>query len=865
MNITACALNCDGSQPLFKAGNILTHATEEYTYYKVLIVLPARPSQNGNCQGKAEYMVQKCSQASITEWNGDSIDGDEVLRYSCRVESTRYKMSEDQFKSQCSTSLEWKEIYSEPEYDPFYGTFLGYSKPKERINRGIPNSPPNCAGTIQETEVCCTPPSKIKETKAALQACTSDGYAMKLDQTNFFVNTLADCYWGVDSLYRPKTFMWTLLDTWTDRALTEPETKCVCAKVPQEMTELIQNQFGNANTLVYKHLQQPDSFDLSIYGQHDIFSITNLKTVALCLQSNCDPGQFRQCSTCDNYRCQSRCALCPQTKWSYGNEIACFNHLDCPANSNPSLLVTTTRRNTMCRCTDNMYVKEITNDERFTKKALELESDGSFESHLGQCTQCKSISECDNTTEYLDGCVNGEDHECVCKAGYYSVKGNCQACQDFEYKIADKKGVQEECTKCIDSGQKTRPGAATQADCYCGESLFFEQDSRRCVPCRDLFPKKPYRAQFDPPNCTECHSRSKFNFEEGCQRWEDIGMVMTIQCINPTWRINPPYDQFIRDSTDYIPETLNPAHDLWKRAYANVNAKTWKITDLFKGCSNCRPGQYRIACGGPVRLNATFRSETYQIALKINGTRVLKTLDAQFESSEDYDQICPGDDKSPHVEILREGKCENCKTCDSGNYVDGCEKNNAGTCKVCDVCDVEDTTLETAKEYLYHPKIDQCVGPTTQDCERRKCDKSKKQEINGLPTKYKIGIECGLHDVDIWDPTTPRLENVEIKTRTIKGTGRYQKGKLEKYCPTGYYVDPDCFKENEDWNRQCCILCKLHDALQKRSSDYRECPGDEDTDTQTYVERCENGFYETTVSDTETTSICKPCSTCSFS
>ncbi len=699
-----------------------------------------------------------------------------------------------------------------------------------------------------------------------------------------------NCFYGIDVDWRTYDFEKNLLgyDKSSPRynvnvdpyRVFEYEPTSSFKRKQCECTAAFQNKISINDVNMQLYRKQEDT------TYNKLFNVNQYSIAKACDATNhqCAVGEIIVCNgkfespTKPNTVSPSCLPCSTQTFSDRQNSYLCRAKTECTTTTSQKVSEGSISKNNECMCLPNYYAD------------LKIEWSGTwnnaFQAHQGECKPCTTTVECNedtNETKYVArGCDDGRNAICVCNKGYERIStdtSECTPCKEGFYKedideiifnsasLSNERKKDQTCDRCLDSQMTTNPGATTKTECDCPPSMFFKADIQDCVPCRDVFHKKPFRAQF-APNCTECPSRHKFDIREpdkGCQRWEDVGMVMQIQCTNPTWRIYPSYDQFIIDSTAYIPETLNPAHNLWKRAYANVNAKTWIITDLFKRCPRCAAGKYNIACGGPVRVNTEFGSETYQIALKINGTLVLKTLDTQFESSEDYDQICPDNKKSPLVEILREGKCENCATCDSGNYVDGCEKNNAGTCKLCDVCDVEDTTLETAKEYLYHPKPDQCVGPATQDCERRRCDKSKKQVITGLPTKYKIGIECGVHNVKIWDPTTPRLENVEIRTRIIPGKGKFEQGKLENYCPSGYYVDTDCFKEDEEWDAQCCILCKLHDALQKRSSDYRECPGDEDSDTQKYVERCENGFYETTESGTETTSICKPCTTCSFS
>ena len=849
------SLNCDGSYPKFTPNNIVRKTGTRNEYYKIQYVNLYFTQSDGSCTAPVTYAAQKCGS------DGTSVDATGCL-------NPQIAEQIPEFNLECPGQLETKSVETSCKAVKADGSGGVICASNEACPGQLAGGWYYCR--IYETKYTtvkqnqCSPNTVAQESHNAFTGCIEAGHAMaqqnvagELHSYARFVLDLSQCY----------------------------DKVCQCRQVPRELMQFTDNDgplwtVHSGNHIRY--LRSPnldDAKNLELMSRTLLSAITlRSKVVVPCPDTLCQNGQYQTAQPTD-FACKSVCSDCVPPTWGYGKNLTCFQKSDCPKNSSSrnefdnTFFLPTTHRNTMCKCNPNLYVTQnhISSSTFLPSKSYKLYQDGLFESHIGQCTPCKSISECDNTTQYLDGCKNGEDHECVCKTGYYFNEGECKACKNDEYKQADTKEVKKSCQQCpyASTGELTLTGAATQDDCYCGDNYFLKEDLDvpQCVPCYTWFPKKPYRDQFKSKNCTECPPRHKFDIQEiekGCQRWEDIGMVMTIQCINPTWRISPFYDQFIIDSISSITETLNPAHDLWKRAYANVNAKIWKITDLFKRCSNCEPGKYRIACGGPVRINANFGFEKYQIALKINGTVALKTLDAQFESSEDYDKICPDNKKSPLVEILREGKCEKCTSCGIGNYVDGCGANEKGSCKTCEVCQTEVEILKDAKEYLHHPNPNQCDEPVTQDCERKKCDKSKKEVIIGFQAKYKIGIECGEHNVKIWDETTPRLENVEIQTRIITGKGKFEQGRMERYCPSGYYVNPDCFKEDEDWNPQCCMLCKLHDALQKRSSDYRECPGDEDSDTQKYVERCENGFYETTESGTET-SICKPCTTCSFS
>lgn len=867
-------MNCDGSAPSYQSRNQIVANTDYVkkaarakpgkhwhevkddipgaSYYKIIAVIPAI-----SCSSKAEYWLQECE---LTTGNGCTVrdtflDGGQV-RY------MPFKVNEDEIALFGDQSKDWACLDQVPTVD---GVMV-----------------PNCVSS-----------SYSSTSKTNLQDCTTvdlpsnwvraatPGVMTLIDDPYTPVTNLADCFYGMyqrSGNWVPYLTIWNEIEPSNDEeravfGITKkvndipPETYCQCTEVPNPVTLSTGKRHYLSEGLTREQVNENQLF--RVYKG----------VVALCAEKQCNAGERQFCGECDNTkepneRCQITCANCNDGEYADGK--ICLPKSTCPSNS--YAVESELKLNTLCKCNSGFYINKISNDVKF------YENDAAFQAHEGTCKPCTTTLECNygtNETKYIaNGCDSVRNAICVCNKGY---EGNsedtadppeCTPCKSSYYKdeidqvVASgilNKRLNQECTKCPFATMFTDPGATNESQCECPESQIY--NGKLCEQCYFADSNKPYRA-IGESVCRDCDARHIFNFDtRSCEKWSDKNMVIEIQCsqTSASWGLSPFYDVISIKSTGSL-ETLKPTHEYWTRAYANVKATSWRFLDMFAPCPSCSSGQYNIACGGPVRTNDEFGNEEYKIAVKINQTVSLMTLNHQFESNEKYDKICTGGNESPLVEILRQGMCINCKTCNTGQYVHDCGKNKKGICKNCDVCsNTENQILADAKEYLWHPNIDQCNSSATQDCKRQKCDKSKIEKDIGGQKHYKIGIECGLHDVEIWDPTTPRLENVEIRTRIIPGKGKFEQGKHEKYCPTGYYVDADCFKEDEDWNPQCCILCKLHDALQKRSSGYRECPGDEDSDTQKYVERCENGFYETTVSDTETTSICKPCTTCSFS
>ena len=868
-------MNCDGSIPSYQSGNVIIDNTKRVqeaaaakqttfwhkvkddipgaTYYKIIAVIPAI-----SCSSKAQYWFQECFMTS-----GD---------FGCYL----HDIWKDQFG-------DWRNLpftVDENEIDLF----------GQESKWACLDQVPTVGGVMVPN---CVSSSYSEKSKTNLQTCTNSlnlpgnwilaatpGVMTVIDDPYTPVTNLADCFYGMDEngdLYLTTWWKDNKPETEEERALffkedgdfkqMPRETFCECREVP------------NPVILSGKQHYRSEGLTTEQANENQLFRVFK-SVVALCVEKECDEeGKRQECGECDatkepDERCQITCAHCDDGEYADGR--LCLPKSTCPSNS--YAIESERKLNTLCKCNPEFYIDKTNDDAKF------YENDQAFQAHEGTCKPCTTTVECNdgtNETKYAAaGCDGVRNAICVCNKGYEGdseVPTNspeCTQCERGYYKDeidqvfpkgTSNERKHESCKECPDKKMTYGdPGATNASQCECDISMILNGEN--CAPCHDVDPSKPYRAKGELA-CRDCDHRNVFDFENRiCKTWSDSKMVIEIECL-PTlkkWKLSRRYDTFVRTSTGSR-ETLDPAHEYWMQAYANVNATGWKITNLFRACASCPTGKYRIACGGAVQTKKEFGNEEYVIALKINGTRSLKTLNDQFASTEDYDIICPGDEESKSVDILREGMCMDCKECDSGDYADGCDANDAGSCKKCDVCETEDEILKDAKEYLYHPNQNQCEASSAQDCERTKCIKSKSKTDQGGRTRYKIGIECGEHDVEIWDPLTPKLANVEMDTKTIPGKGKFEGGVLKNYCPRGFYVDTSCFKKDEDWNSKCCILCNLHDALRKRSAGYRECPGDEDSDTQQYVERCENGFYEKTADGTDSESICEPCETCSFS
>lgn len=865
------SLNCDGSAPTWSVDDIIGDYTDSNNpiNYVIKSVTPSTLTSY-SCRERETYTVQKCG------FDGDAIS---VINgvVTCSSQQTQQEWARPtpdlpDFDLSCPSTLKKKEKKIE----------------WIRINRdevcpsGVTRSVGERGGlecrkiSYPVIDVASNTCSKLKTAETSetnFNSCSDLGLAMaqqnvagELHSYARFVSDLSQCYSKV----------------------------CQCREVPRELMQFNDNDgllwtVHSGNQIRYMRSANSDDAnkDLELMSRTSLSAITlTSKVVVQCPDQSCALGQYRTAQP-TAFSCNSVCSDCVPPTWGYGEHLTCFAKTECPQNASAIDTFNSlpaTHRNTMCKCNSNFYVTQQL-QSFLPFKAYTIYEHGLFEGHLGQCTQCSSMSACNVVTQTLSACVDGFNSICVCTKGHFQKDNTCVPCQRSEYKEADyvqttvpgangvisSQHIQNSCQECPDIDRMdthtTYPYASDETACDCSESWFYDEITGhnpdgmgKCKQCELQDRSKPYRAKGEK-QCRDCPARTTFDAGE-CKPWQDSNMVMQIQCLSSEqkWTIFPTFDKFVRESTSSSIETLNSAHDYWMRAYANVNAKEWNTGDLFTACSKCTEDKYRIACGGPVRVVEDFGNEKYVIALSINQRPTLMTLDDRFRSNQTYDVICPQNKESENVTILRQGKCEKCIQCNNGEYVQGCGVNQGGVCTTCEKCFLPESALKPMQEYLDHPLNNQCNGSATQDCTRKRCERSFTKTNFDDEKLYYIQIHCGVHDVTIWDPDTPRLQDTTILSKTYTGLGKYHAGEPKHYCPTGYYVDTDCFTENSAWNPACCKLCTTHDALKRRGPGYQQCPGNRDSDTQEYVERCENGFFETEVDGERQCSQCETCS-----
>ena len=605
------------------------------------------------------------------------------------------------------------------------------------------------------------------------------------------------------------------------------------------------------------------------------------KILVRCVKAaDCVPGQFQTCSACSGTKaqCVNRCQNCAKEEYSNADSILCSPRTVCPENSNTfaddiDTHWIPTAYNTFCECKPNFYLSRSAQPYA-EDEALKL--DYIFESHRGTCAACKTIDQCPNAMSYtLEGCGGEANHICKCARGYYGTDNgptmdmsNCKACESGNYQ---EDTGSTDCEECDEQEDKMLSALASvnESACYCTTN-YKRAASNANVKCEKCPQQLPSREASLTAICRDCdpgyHFKREILHEKSeCKSWKVMNWLMQLTCSDDKLVLDPIQDTFAFNAWRTQQIQINSLWDQWKQKYLAINPTSWD--KILLDCRPCDDLHYRLGCGGPVKIISADNIITYQLVVQnhsANATQQVLVLNSQHQLvSSDLQWTCDTSGVVQNVSIVRRGKCEPCRECSHTQqqleFVQGCAPNFAGTCEPCSKCDSTDDELIMADEYVDHPNGNvHCHKPSKQDCELKPCDKKRKLEL--LPPlsgfQYKQIIECGLKDVQSWNPDTDRLDNVIMQKRTITGSDRYSSGKELNYCPPDFYVDKKCFDSNIEWTSTCCILCQQAQGTQKKRGDWKRCSGDLDHDTQHYVQRCDNGFFE------DENATCRACQTC---
>tara|TARA_Y100000389_G_scaffold37286_1_gene31618 strand:- start:42586 stop:43194 length:609 start_codon:yes stop_codon:yes gene_type:complete len=136
--------------------------------------------------------------------------------------------------------------------------------------------------------------------------------------------------------------------------------------------------------------------------------------------------------------------------------------------------------------------------------------------------------------------------------------------------------------------------------------------------------------------------------------------------------------------------------------------------------------------------------------------------------------------------------------------------------------------------------------------------------------QYDLLLACGEQTSQIrWNPNNVEGHLLAESEEYNTDQNQYSAYKHKiSYCAPGWYVDLEddqCFLDtdhdyNDAWNKHCCKKCGDSNSPQlKKASDYTPCTGHTVRNTETYTDRCENGYYS---EKSNGIGACKACTTC---
>jgi len=499
-----------------------------------------------------------------------------------------------------------------------------------------------------------------------------------------------------------------------------------------------------------------------------------------------------------------------------------------------------TAQSTCTHCADNQY----SNDERT------------------QCLPCASCAAFPNTE--LIGCNSGKEGTCVCSAGYYKPFASSECTPVplgfFKNEASDSKGT--ECVQKKESlGFTTMNLGSTSEDaCVCQQNYFLN-DKNKCELC-------PAATPYNPVNGTGC--RACYLYEHWTQEYNFTTQKMEMTCENIT-RMQLSFGNThlsVDPGIDYY-RTRNSQTQIYilpSNMYLDINTHEPKV------CGSCPTFSERQACGRPQNGQLWLLWRDYNGIDRQNLVTLPLSNDA---NSCDFNTYCFWQQQQNNeLTILREGKCVACVPCPAGNYQTQCIDGGTHTCQPCK------TVCPNGNTYLAHPlskyEDNQWKGGcelsyntaqedyTCEDCRRWKHENNQ----------FHLLLACGNTVSDTrWEPTGNLSNGKPQEFTQVNTYPNYHASYQQEipYCPQGWYVNPSadgCSLTTDEaaqvfttpWQSDCCVPCGDESEFQqKKSSQYTPCTGSGTQNTQTYTDRCENGYYTKTVNGNE---VCAQCTTC---
>ena len=485
------------------------------------------------------------------------------------------------------------------------------------------------------------------------------------------------------------------------------------------------------------------------------------------------------------------------------------------------------------------------------------------------CTPCQACPEGENTYNPICMDDNTGKGECKCTTGYHRPEpiDPCTRIAKGSYKdgygdtlTIDNSG---NCIAKKGEGFTTiYEGSTSINDCVCDKN--WELINDQCTQC-SFKENTPYNP-INGPGCRAC---------EIFKYWND-----NLEECTPLERLSFSFSpQFNIIHTDKYRPKSNLMIDQRKSLSLPSNHYLDIETHQPKRCLPCQaPFHEREACGEPEFMN---NQKRIMWVRWIDGNNIPRENRLAIPIPDDGSTAFNSYDWWKHAHdnlnltIIREGRCRRCSECPQGQYQMDCfDESNSG----CQSCIPSNPC--SPNEYYYHNHSNYEGQEPNREwkggCERSPNIAQEPYECRPCRTwtregdQYYLLLTCGLQDPQKrWDPNNVEGNLLAESEEKNTDQNKYSAYKHKiSYCAPGWYVDLEDDKcpldtdheHNTPWNKDCCKKCGDSNSPQlKKASDYTPCTGHTVRNTETYTDRCENGYYSEKSNDIE---VCKACTTC---
>lgn len=489
------------------------------------------------------------------------------------------------------------------------------------------------------------------------------------------------------------------------------------------------------------------------------------------------------------------------------------------------------------------------------------------------CKDCQACPEGKNT--YNPICMDRKvgEGECVCTKGYYRPReiDVCTPIAKGSYKhgYGDEISIDNSGSCIAEKGEgftTIYEGSTSINDCVCDKNWELD-DKGKCKQCsfKDNTPYKP----INETKCRACHIYEYWNdFAKECTPLDRLSFSFFSQF----------FSQFNIINTD----KYRPKGELMINQQKSLSLPPNHYLDIEthqpKRCLPCQaPFHKREACGKPQIMN---NEERIMWVRWIDGNNIPRenrlTIPIPYDESNgfnSYDWWKHAHDNL-NLTIIREGRCRRCSECPKGHYQTDClDESNSG----CVACVTKECS---SNEYYYHNHSNYEGQESDREwkggCERSPNIAQEPYECRPCRTwtregdQYYLLLTCGEQTSQIrWDPNSVEEHLLAESEEDNTDQNQYSAYKQKiPYCAPGWYVDlndDNCPLDsdhdyNEPWNENCCKKCGDSNAAQlKKASDYTPCTGHTVRNTETYTDRCENGYYSEKINGI---GACKACTMC---